>query len=377
VTVVAAALWASLLGAAPGVPGREVQVRVLAQAHPPEAEVLGAERHRLAVDGATLRVDGAPAQQPFTLPEGHWTVQLPGEPPRRYQGALSVRAVDGELALVLALPLERYVAEVVAAETTPGTPDEALRAQAVVVRSFVLAQGPRHPDAEVCDLAHCQVFRGRGVGSEHRARARAAAVATVGQVLVLPSGRVAETLYHAACGGHTADPGEIFGSSVTGARAVPDTGCPAHRWEAVVPVSAFRRALGALSPTGLELAIGQGGYVVQVRDPGTGLSVPGDAVARGLDRALGWGAVRGGRFSLRLEGDQVRVRGSGLGHGLGLCQAGAVRRAERGESYRAILGHYFPLAELRPGAPVSHFGDRKRNAAVLPAGQVFAVQRPD
>jgi stage II sporulation protein D len=247
------------------------------------------------------------------------------------------------------------VAEVVAAEMLPGTPEEALRAQAVVARSFLLAQGPRHADADVCDLAHCQVLRGRGVPAAHRARARAAAEATAGRVLVLASGAVAETPFHAACGGHTADPSEVFRSEGTGAAAVADTGCPARSWEARVPLATFRRALGPLfrapggvrdlDPASLEPI--PGGYLARMVERGTGAAASGDAMARALDRALGWGAVRSARFAFHLEGDAVRVRGSGVGHGLGLCQAGAARRAALGETYQKILADYFPLATLR------------------------------
>jgi stage II sporulation protein D len=123
-----------------------------------------------------------------------------------------------------------------------------------------------------------------------------------------------------------------------------------------VPLSRFRAALGhllsnpahpgPLQPETLALVAGQGGYVVRVVGPEGG-SARGDAVARALDREVGWGAVRSGRFIFRLEGDSVRVRGAGLGHGLGLCQAGAASRALRGEGYDAILRHYFPLATLR------------------------------
>jgi stage II sporulation protein D len=297
-------------------------------------------------------------EQPLLLPEAPWTVAAPGAAPRHYRGRLSVRGAEDELQLFLEMPLERYVAEVVAGESVPGTPEEALRALAVVVRSFVLAQGPRHTDADVCDLAHCQVLRGTGVVSEHRVRARAAAESTRGQVLVLASGAVAETPFHAACGGHTADPRQVLGSAGTGAASVADPGCPARAWATAVPLVAFRAALGpllegtgleggALDPAQLDLVSGAGGYTVQVVERGTGRRARGDAVARALDRTLGWGRVRSGRFVFRAEGAVVRVEGSGLGHGLGLCQAGAARLAAEGESYRAILAHYFPRAALR------------------------------
>ncbi len=357
-SLLAAVLAASLLAASPGRCEGTVRVRILERLHPRQVLLLGPSRHWLEASGRALTVDGALADQPFSLSEAEWRVQPRGEAPRHYTGSLSVRVRDGVLALVLTLPLERYVAEVVAAETTPGTPEQALRAQAVVVRSFVLAQGPRHTDADVCDLAHCQLLRGGGVPPEHRAAARAAALDTAGRVLVLANGAVAETPFHAACGGHTGDPKEVFGNPSTGAAAVSDTGCPAEPWGVAVPLERFRAALGPVlspateegpaqpAPQGLELVTGKGGYVVRVVTAEGG-SARGDAVARALDRTMGWGAVRSGRFSFRLQGDSVQVSGAGLGHGVGLCQAGAARRAARGERYEAILQHYFPLASLR------------------------------
>lgn len=352
---------ALLVAATPEAPERLVRVRVLHKLHPQEALLQGPVRHALEANGSTLRMDGVQVEQPLQLPGGIWRVLLPGEVARQYTGRFSVRAQQGELALVLELPLERYVARVVASETPPGTPEEALRAQAVVVRSFVLAQGPRHADADACDLAHCQVLRGQGVSSSHARAARAATLATQGRVLVLASGLVAETPFHAACGGHTADPREVFGSASTGAAAVADTGCPSQPWEVSVPLAHFRAALGPVlwgalghaeggadvEPDGLELVTGRGGYVVRVVSPEAGRSARGEAVARALDREMGWGAVRSGRFTFRLEGSAVQVRGAGLGHGVGLCQAGAAWRAARGESYPAILRHYFPFTSLR------------------------------
>jgi stage II sporulation protein D len=355
VSLAAAALATLLLSVPTATDGRTVRVRVLEKLHPRAMGLSGPVGHWLEAFGAVLVVDGVRVHQPWEAPEATWQLEIPEAARRHYTGALAVRAVGGELAVVLVLPLERYVAQVVASETLPGTPEEALRAQAVVVRSFLLAQGPRHADADVCDLAHCQVLRGSGVAEAHRAAARAATLTTEGRVLVLATGAVAETPFHAACGGHTGDPEEVQGSTRTGASAVEDTGCPQDAWEAAVPLGRFRTALAEvlprsaapLVPTQLQLLTGQGGYVVRVVTPDGATSARGDTVARALDRAMGWGAVRSGRFHFRLEGDTVHVTGAGLGHGLGLCQAGAARWAEKGESYPAILRHYFPRATLR------------------------------
>jgi len=351
------ALLAAVLAVAPAASARTVRVRVLERLHPRQVELSGPSRHVVVATASSLVVDGQAVTQPYAFPEAVWQLKVPGQPARRYRGALSVRAVEGELTLVVHLPLEQYVAEVVASETTLGTPTEALRAQAVVVRSFLLAQGPRHADADVCALAHCQLLRGTALSPAHRAAAIDAAQTTAGRVLVLRDGRIAETPFHAACGGHTASPEEVFGgAATTGASAVEDTGCPPKPWEALVPLSVFGAVLGpllggppglGLSPPALETLSGEGGYVTRVVGPSPLRSASGDAVARALDRALGWGAVRSGRFHFLLEGEAVRVLGTGLGHGLGLCQAGAALRASRGESYQAILAHYFPRASLR------------------------------
>ncbi len=75
----------------------------------------------------------------------------------------------------------------------------------------------------------------------------------------------------------------------------------------------------------------------------------GEAFARALDGAMGYGVVRSSRFRARQIGDSVLLSGSGFGHGVGLCQTGAAMRAARGEGYGEILRHYFPLARLVKG----------------------------
>jgi stage II sporulation protein D len=263
------------------------------------------------------------------------------------------------VAVVLHVALEAHVAAVVAAESEPSTPLEAMKALAVVVRSFAASARGRHPDADLCDLAHCQVMGGP-VPLAHRESARAAARATAGQVLRTGSGAVSVATFHAACGGHTADPAEIFGGVRTGAAAVPDLECPRGAWQVSIDELLFSRVVAqelsrgspSPGPAALESLLfrrGAGGFVIQVTD-GT-RATGGEAFARALDRALGHGRVRSSRFEIQRSGGIVRLAGSGIGHGVGLCQAGAALRAARGQGYGAILRHYFPGARPDPGAP--------------------------
>jgi len=321
----------------------------------------GGRALEVSASGGRLVVDGRVAPSPLLLGEADWEVRAEGAPARRYQAALRLEARAGRLAVEGTFALERYVAAVVASEAAPGTPPPALAALAVVVRSWALAARGRHDGGRRCDLAHCQVLRG-DLSRGRREEARAAAAVTAGQVLRLTDGRVAAAPFHAACGGHTADPRLAFGGEGTGAAAVPDPRCPPARWTArLTPRQVGASLRGALARAGwppppgdglraadLAVATGPGGWVAQVAAPGLGFRLSGDAAARALDAALGRGRVRSSRFELADEGGQVVLRGQGHGHGVGLCQAGASARARAGDGWRAILGAYFPAAQLAP-----------------------------
>jgi stage II sporulation protein D len=346
-----------------GAPGdgltEELSVRILGRIHPTSVRLSrSGEAHVAAVSGEALWIDGRPGEGGRSFPPGRWRVEADGGPARQYVGAVTVWRDGGEVAVVVRLALEEYVASVVAAETEQGTPFEALKALAVVARSYGASARGRHEGADLCDLAHCQVMGAAGAGA-HRASAEAAARATSGEVLRVEDGRVAVAPFHAACGGHTADPAEVFGGEGTGASAVPDPGCGPAPWQVQIEEHLLARIAGSVLAQGngdrapvpieaLRFLRGKGGHVIQVA--GTGSAVGGEAFTRAIDRALGHGRVRSARFEVRRSGSALRVIGSGIGHGVGLCQAGAARRAAEGQGYGQILRHFFPQAHLDPAA---------------------------
>jgi len=354
-------------------PRARVAVEVLTRVAPRSLSVTGGgARASFRASGDDLLLDGREVPEPHRLPARRWRVLPSAAPARTYRAALELRAEGGVLRVRAEMELEEYVAEVVASETVPGTPAEALAAQAVVVRSYALAARGRHAGGALCDLAHCQVLRARGLGRGHLAAARAAAGATAGEVLTLPSGAVALTPFHAACGGHTADPREAFGGEGTGAASASDPGCPARPWRARIDGDALARAVrGAAARSGdaaaaglparlrasdLVLVEGRGAWISRVSTRDGRARLSGDAFARAVDGALGWGRVRSSRFALGEADGGVTFRGTGSGHGVGLCQAGAARRAAAGEDHRVILRHYFPLAGTAPDSSLSPGG---------------------
>ncbi|MFY3746755.1 stage II sporulation protein SpoIID, partial [Anaeromyxobacter sp. Red801] len=92
---------------------------------------------------------------------------------------------------------------------------------------------------------------------------------------------------------------------------------------------------------------GAGGWVTQVAGADGGWALGGDAFARAADASAGRGVVRSSRFRVAGAGGRPVLEGAGRGHGVGLCQTGAARRARAGQGYREILGAYFPGAAAR------------------------------
>jgi stage II sporulation protein D len=285
----------------------------------------------------------------------------------------------------LSLPLDEYVFGVLAAEGSVETEPEALKALAVVARTYALKNLRRHArdGFDLCDTTHCQRFlpvRDESARPEFYELVRRAVAATAGEVLREPQGRLAETYFSAACGGRTADISKLWGEpdAPTYLRGVRDDACAAtpQAWTDVIPSAQLLRALraDARSDVGARLS-----SVRVVRRDATGraevVALEGERrrLLRGWDfkiivgRTLGWNLLKSSRFDVMRAGAAYVFRGTGFGHGLGLCQAGAHTLAARGASYRQILEQYFPgtgVGGLRIagfGLRIDESGDRPLN----------------
>src|SRR5947209_44661 len=156
----------------------------------------------------------------------------------------------------LALPLDDYVFGVLAAEGSVETEPEALKALAVVVRTYALKNLNRHErdHYDFCDTTHCQRFTPVGDESarpEFYELVHRAVSETAGEVLHEPSGRVAESYFSASCGGRTADISKLWGVARAPSylRGVRDDFCAgeSEAWTDVLTSAQLLRALRARS----------------------------------------------------------------------------------------------------------------------------------
>jgi stage II sporulation protein D len=256
--------------------------------------------------------------------------------------------------------LEEYVAGVLAAESSIETETEALKAQAVVSRTFALRNRGRHaPEGfDFCSTTHCQRYVFTENGRE-RANAEAAAravAATRGEVLRDSQGQLVDSYFHAACGGMTANIQSLWGVDnppgyLKGVRDDYCASMPHHHWTETISAPQLLRALCSdpQSDVGAKLT----DVIVARRDP-TGraevITLEGERrrTLRGWDfkliigRTLGWNVLKSSRFTVTRAGNGFVFRGGGFGHGLGFCQEGAHVMAARGLPYKQIVGKYFP-----------------------------------
>lgn len=335
-----------------------VEVVVLSRQKPKSIAVAGGCRtaegliDRLEVDGNRVKAcRGARCTRAPRIELDCVRAEL-GEDRRRYGRHVRATVKDGELRTIASVDVEDYVAGVVESEDA-GAPREAKRALSVVARTFALyaAKHPRHEDAALCDLTHCQAFKEIAPLRSRPERG----------VLVGSRGELAPVFFHSTCGGHTVDAQRVWpelDSAEIG--GVEDLFCkqsPHARWIAEIKDRDLSAAIAAFAgkrfdPATLHLeSIEPDATRWRISDSAQTTEVRGEELHLGLARVLGFGVIKSSDFTAVRAGENFRLRGRGLGHRAGLCQYGAAARAEAGHDAAAILRAYFPKLTVRGGEP--------------------------
>ena len=278
---------------------------------------------------------------------------------KSYPDKIKVRLVRENL--TLSLSLEDYCLGVLRAESTVEDRLEALKAQAIVSRTYALKNLGRHSGYgyDFCSLTHCQRYSPKKASPQSERLYQRAVSETAGQVLLNDRDNLIDAYFHAVCGGATANIGTLWGVTappyLQGVRDDYCKGMPNFRWTSIIPKEKLARALQTDPRTNAGPVVTQ--ILVSVRDQSgraETLTIEGDRTAtiRGWDfktiigRNLGWNLVKSSWFDVSQSRDNFIFRGRGFGHGLGLCQEGAHVMAKEGSSFNQILAHYFPTTRV-------------------------------
>ena len=351
-------------------------------------------RCRLDADGSIqVLINGTPARRFRGV--GRCVYRQPGSTfsidGRMYSDTLLIASDGQNLYVINILPLEEYLKSVVPREIGRNRKVEelaAVRAQAIIARTYALGkiELPLTRLFDVYDDTRDQVFGGIGERDE---LATAAVEATAGTVLTFDD-RLAECYYHSTCGGHTEASSLVWqrpqskpylvGGSDRGDHSDHCRISPSYRWSEEYSRTDLEAVLRTFLPSANEAILpsdipeknwhlldmnilkrGRSGRVTMLqivmgnRMQQRSYYVHGDKVRYALRRPATESPLRSALFNLSLTRDngrwiqRVRIDGGGNGHGVGLCQWGAIGMARAGKDEREILSRYFPGTEIRRG----------------------------
>lgn len=268
---------------------------------------------------------------------------------RTYRGSLALKAGrNGELTALNSVGSRDYLRSVVGSETYRNWPLDALMAQAVAARTFMLHTLRSRDHLSLYDMAY------KGVRAESGS-AELAVGLTAGIVLTHDA-KLLPAYFHSTCGGHTAPADKVFAEEPIGPlQGVACQWCqssPTYRWTAEIPAYRIAQSLRergvaqvrSISPAGT----GADGYArfVDIAAPGAP-NGPIRMAANAFRRAVAPGLLKSTCFTVTAQGNRFVFQGRGHGHGVGLCQWGAWGLAVAGKTWEQILQHYYPGAVLQ------------------------------
>lgn len=322
------------------------------------------------------------------------TEQLLNWNSRSYRGEFAITISNGKLNLINILPIEDYLRAVVPKEVIPDWPMASLKAQAIAARTYTIASLNRHgKDIDLCSTTHCQVY---GSASAETSTTDRAVMETAGQIMVY-NGKIITALYHSSSGGFTEEPTNIWGFASPYLKPVLDwdQNSPHSQWLRSVDWKELQGMTARLYPKIGRLkqifpeSLAENGKIIKITLKGdlgeqviTGenfrnlANLPSSNIQLGLIYGpepfitLWWSqnsliptAIISNTQIPALAGEvinppwdqpdpwswlqdkeiiRVLIKGSGLGHRVGLSQWGAKGMAEAGFNERQILEHYFP-----------------------------------
>lgn len=280
---------------------------------------------------------------------------------RKYRGSAEVRKIDGNLWAINVVDLEEYLKGVVPCEIGGLSEKqfEAAKAQAVAARTYALAHFDQYAELgfDLYSTVQDQVYKGLAC---EREMTNKAVESTAGEALFYGNEPI-EAKYHSTCGGRTADFNDTWsGNPPRYLRSVRCRYCeksPYYEWNKVMTkkefyahirnrlrkinihidkgelIKSFKLNRNRRSKRVREIVIAtnKDEYKIPTYRIRTLLGRPGDP----------GGLLKSNYFNIRTKKDKVIIEGKGFGHGVGMCQYGAIEMATRGKNYRQILYHYY------------------------------------
>ncbi len=284
---------------------------------------------------------------------------LPSFPARKYNDNLSFYVEFNRLMTINMIDREKYIASVVEAEAGPNKEDEFYKAQSLIARTFALAHLEKHKGEgfNLCDGTHCQAYKGI-IGLDKDIYK--ATLATDGEVIVDTTMQFITAAFHSNCGGYTANSQDVWLTSKPYLVSVEDHHCLNSRnasWEVSVPLNKWKAFLQTKGVDTLAITdFKQYNFKPKEKERPVYYPIANQKIP--LIQIRSNFKLRSAFFSIQVAKKDVRIIGRGYGHGVGLCQEGAMQMAVRGWKYDKIIRYYYKnvkivnISEVSPSASI-------------------------
>lgn len=266
---------------------------------------------------------------------------VPAIPARLYDDNLTFYVDFDRLMTLNIIDIDKYIAGVVEAEAGPNAKPEFYKAQALLARTYALGHAQKHNGEgfNLCDDVHCQAYKGKLHRSDVVLQA---AKDTKDLVLIDEHEELVVGAFHGNCGGQTAASEDVWLTGQPYLKSVLDPYCkglPSSQWEVRISLVHWNEFLESkgVSVQGLSPQ----DYPMVSKERNNFYSIGGQQIPTSQIRSHF--NLRSAFFSIDLVsgGQTVRIKGKGYGHGVGMCQDGAMQMAKKGKNFQEIIDFYF------------------------------------
>ncbi len=270
----------------------------------------------------------------------------PDKKPRFYDGNLTISPGEKRLALINQTRLDHYIAGVTEAESGRRSSLEFYKVQAILARTYALGHLHKHAAEgyNLCDQVHCQVFYGKtGEGNILEA-----VKLTRGQVVVDQDLQLITAAFHSNSGGQTVNSEDVWGTNTSYLRSVRDsfsTKMPNARWERKLATDDWLSYLKIRYNYPVEDSAAKD-FALHFSQENRKVNLEYGGIKVPLKNIRSDFQLKSTFFSIDPHGDTLILRGRGFGHGIGMCQEGAMCMTKCGYSYKDVLSFYYQKVHL-------------------------------
>lgn len=275
------------------------------------------------------------------------TSKSPSLKARKYKDDFEITSTEKGLTIVNLVDMNNYLAGVVESEGGGGKHLEYYKVQAIMSRSYALKYRSKHKNEgfELCDRVHCQAYHSM---MRFTPNIDSAVIQTTDLVMASQNGELIDAYFHANCGGQTCEPQYVWNGKVDYLTTFKDTFCiytKQAKWEARVSqdkwkdfiVKKYNYPIGDSLFASMIFSFEQEERKAFYIHPVFGIPL------RDLREEFN---LKSTYFSCYPEGNEVVIKGRGFGHGVGLCQEGAMKMAKSGLDFEQIIKFYFPGSDV-------------------------------